>query len=839
MTETPPFQSAPTMSKRHPATPDPPASPQETAARGRRLLAENRFKEAVALLKGQQEKQPGQPWNDLLGQAWLGRARELADHGLYKEALLLWDNADALLDEAPEPHTRLSWLFNARRHGEAVRLFNDLEKSLRRDHPRLLETIRVLIAALLLAGYSEVREALPDGSPLHGQKKIARDALDAVLGGTADAEARIAAISNRSPFRQLRWILESLTTPRDDPKRVLNLLKKIPPGSPFTRLAELSRIRLLDGPELAAGLMALPNPDRWMAARLAGVSAARLELLEQWTENAEIGSGALLDHLLKPIAKRFDARLEPLVRRHALAMLPDHTDRQERFTNRFGPLVGFEKQRLAALDQESRGNMPVARAYWHKCLQLLETQKNKADTDLKIGQIHLRLAHLERHRNHPDGATIRAHLENCLLHDPEEYEAALWLIERLGEDGESETRQQWINLTLERFPKRTEILGIALETARDRGAHKRASGLARRILRLDPGNDAVRNIRIDSHLAHARKQLLDRRPDLAARELFKAGQSEWHGPPHAAIPLLQGLCALLGHAAKAERAFFRQARQLFDNDILFILHLLLECHRLNVHRSHPERVAAFREELRQWCQTPVDGPAAVLTLIERLAPHLRSDGQWVVEVLPLLEPWLLQGVALPFDDEQFGRLCRFFQDTRQFTLENRYGEAAQRRFPDDPRFLFHRLHGSSRGRITHIPQRDLPELRTAAQTARERGDTGTADEIDRFIAPRSDGPDLPSGLDAPSLLSKSQATRLVRELSRQLLEDFGDIRPTLGDKGLKTVLLQQLQETEFAAFGPFVLGHLIDRALARTAPSTNDGKNKKPPPQQLELDLFP
>ena len=825
------------MKTTHPPAPPTTASPEEACALAGRLLDEDRHREAAALLRPWREAHPGEPWDGLLARATLGRARELAAQGLYAEALLLWDEAAALLPEPPAIGERLLWLFNARRPGEATALFVAQGRRLRREQPRLLEAARPLIAALLLAGYAEVREALPENSPLHAQCATATAALEALCRGDDDARERIGAITPRSPYRHLRWILESFLLPARESKPIRALLKKVPADSPFAALAALARSRALDGPALAAHLLTLSDAVRPAAAALTGVTAQRLADLVRLTESA---SGAvLLERLMEPIARQADPAFEALARQCSLDLLPDHLDRQERFTARFGPLGDFEKYRLAALAQESQGNVPAARAYWVNALQALKKGRRGADTLLKSAQIHLRIAQIECHSHAPDQRVIRSHLESCLKLDPGERDALLWLIDRLAASGERALRQTWITRALAHHPKDVRLLTIALDAAEAAGAFKRAAGLARRILRLDPGNDAVRGMRIDAHLAHARKRLLGNRPDLARIELAKASRTEWHAPPNPAIPLLQGLAAFLAGEREAEREHLEQARRLLAHGGLYHLHLLRECRRLKLERTHPQGWADYLHGLTRWSQTLPEEPGPVAAMTDFLLDCLEADRSWVAEMLAHLEGYLRLGVDLAFDQGQSRRLCRLFHATGHLELEALHGEAAERRFPDDPGFLFHRLHGQSRGRVTHISRTDLPLLRQAAQAAWETGDDHSAGEIERFLAPRPDVPPLSPGLDAPSLLSRQRTARLVRELVRQIGEDYGDIRPTIGDRRLKALLLKQLQDTEFAAFGPFVLAHLIDRALAHDATGTPPKRPKAQEQLELNLDLDP
>jgi len=75
-----------------------------------------------------------------------------------------------------------------------------------------------------------------------------------------------------------------------------------------------------------------------------------------------------------------------------------------------------------------------------------------------------------------------------------------------------------------RWPENMRILEVALDTAIEAGAFKKAAGIAREMLALDSINSGVRERLVEAHLAHARKQIPKGRLDLARKELAQAGE---------------------------------------------------------------------------------------------------------------------------------------------------------------------------------------------------------------------------------------------------------------------------------------------------------------------------
>ena len=86
-----------------------------------------------------------------------------------------------------------------------------------------------------------------------------------------------------------------------------------------------------------------------------------------------------------------------------------------------------------------------------------------------------------------------------------------------------------------------------------RKAYKKAAGFARRLLKINPINPGVRRQMIELQVAHARKQMRAKRPDLAAKEL--AAAAEWERPdaPSGLLRIARGLVGSADRPARASR----------------------------------------------------------------------------------------------------------------------------------------------------------------------------------------------------------------------------------------------------------------------------------------------
>ena len=67
-------------------------SPQALAERGANALRQGQFKDATEIFKQLSREDPRAEWTQRLGDAYAGRARALAEKGMYKEAAIVLEN---------------------------------------------------------------------------------------------------------------------------------------------------------------------------------------------------------------------------------------------------------------------------------------------------------------------------------------------------------------------------------------------------------------------------------------------------------------------------------------------------------------------------------------------------------------------------------------------------------------------------------------------------------------------------------------------------------------------------------------------------------------------------
>jgi tetratricopeptide (TPR) repeat protein len=175
--------------------------------------------------------------------------------------------------------------------------------------------------------------------------------------------------------------------------------------------------------------------------------------------------------------------------------------------------------------------------------QLMASPAPNGDTDLHRLRIAMALRATELHDNcsvksyRPMIQTtstqlVARQLEQSLEYDPDDRDTYLRLIDYYRRGRRLKDVRRLLAQASDQWPKDMQMLQAALTTALDSGAFKKAAGIARQMLEIDPINTAVRERLVDAHLSHAHKQLKKVRPDLAHKEISNA--KDWaRGEPDA------------------------------------------------------------------------------------------------------------------------------------------------------------------------------------------------------------------------------------------------------------------------------------------------------------------
>jgi cellulose synthase operon protein C len=711
-------------------TPLPPLAAKATEA-----LRLGDFKQAIELLKRLVKQDARPEWRDALAEAYIGRARILAAKGMFEEAETALNKAAAPDGTVPDPLLYVQCLVKRGQVHKAAELavkYVGNDKVPVRIAPRLAE----LAAALWLAA------PVPPPSPADPKSEAGRwvehaaaaqQSLTAWIEGKPPQEIDqlLGRIPLRSAFGALRLILKSLLTAPDDPARARQLLDGIPPESAFASFRLAVEVALPGGPAEPATIPGVPSKAQQVfAVEVKGLSSAASQTAVQLAKAEKSGSAALLSFLAS------QSGILPVddVRRACLNLLPQAPHRLGQFESTFGPLPDFDRNRVLALAAEAGNDWERVERHWSAAALGIEVTDG-AESGLSAGVIYRHLAHLAR--GHPeiegDGTSEFPeieYLERSLRTDPDYLPAILQLI------GLYRTHQQdrdWHRLAddaAQRFPEESAILLQAMDSAIARKAYKKAVGFARKLLALDPINQAARQRMIELHISHARKQIRSKRADLAEKELAAAAEWERPGAPSFLLHINQGLAGCeLGQKPDAD-AQLRKGVELAGGGVAGWFRASLEHALMSAGKA---TAALLREELTR-AQQGAPTKEAIQSIVSAMSSTEAHESKKAAGALIFrIRSWLLKGSGLAWSAAEFHPIAEMFGRVDAYDLLSDYAKAGSQREPDEDTWDYYQLVGRRKGNPLRLSFEERDELFDMEEAAASRRDFHMVNRIRRFI----------------------------------------------------------------------------------------------------------
>jgi tetratricopeptide (TPR) repeat protein len=782
-------------------------------ARAAEALQQKRFKEAVELFKQLVRQDPRPEWREALAAAYGGRARALAAKGMFKEAAMVLENTLTPAGLLRDPHLYATCLIREGQQPKAAaHLLHCVASGAFPAGQRA--ALEELTAALLVAVPplpAPSRPDPPEAARWHELAAASREALAAWVDDAPAGEVHrcLERISLRSAFRPLRLLLKSLATLPPDPERTRRLLETIGPGSPFFPFRQAVEAAVCAGPGIDADAWHRLTPaQQAFAAETGGLPAASVQSLGRLSAAARGGPAALFAWLLK------QADLpQAEVRSACLNLLPQVPDRVPQFEKSFGPLPPLQRHRVQALAAEARGDWDAAERSWSRAARLAGAAGDRTSR-LSSGVIYRHLAHLAA--LHPEiegdgeGDPGIFYLERSGDVDPDHIPTVL---ARIAYYREASWEKDWHRLADEaaqRFPNDSQILLQATQSAAARRAYRKAAGFARRLLGIDPINPEARRQMIELQLAHARKQMRAKRPDLAAKELSQA--AEWDRPdaPSGLLRIARGLVALQGGDKGQAEAWLREGVALAGGGVAGWFRAVLEAELMGCAGGDARWL---RKELAAACRMPPT-KEPVLAVVSVLGHVEAGESKRALSALLLeMRAWLLQGSGIVWSPAEFQTLADVFVRFDAFDLLGTYARAARRREPANPEWRFHEIVARTRGNGDALTLAETDELDEMGKTASERRDFHAAKRIARFL-----GMDLPrpsrKGRMADDLednIDDAEMLELLRMVLKEMPKGAADtLRGRVGEIGRKAAV-----EETMDGFRSSELGAMLPEPMLR------------------------
>jgi len=834
--------------KKHLAVPSgrAPTPTRETALAD---LKVGRFREAISAYKALVKQDPA--LNEGLAAAYEGRARQLAAKGMDKEALVMWENR-ALLGDVPVRCEHLGLLIRLGRIDRALELYR--HPSVARD-AALLSSVRVYLAARYLAGSDEIGGRLAADDPVLVDGRVASRALTAYCSGDDPmlTEA-LGSIPFRSPYRDFAQILKALARLAEAPQEAARQLARIDQDSPFAGLACAAALALLPERELPGRLRGMEPAARELVFALRGWSPERCDL---WRELSTLGDTPSLK------------ALAGVVQRHSRALGPDWSRRaQLRLTFQSAPSgtgrlsalrpTVSESLLLQAWQREEEKDPWYIFEGWDLYAgPIIEDLKPPPGSEaaLALALVLRRADRLmgilnpQRPRGQGSSELTRMaalQLESSLVYDPDDRDIYLRLIDHYRGTGMLNESRRLLKQAQARWPADKPLLIAAMETALAGGAFKKAAGIGREILSVDPINTGVRERLVDAHLAHARKNLCGRRADLAAKALVEAGEWVRGERMDDKVELLRGFVVLAENEAEG-LSRLRSVAERLGNGLAARLTLGVEAAQSGV--SVPTLFAGLG-----WSSPPQVRPDDLLDFLARLRAFQDAGVELPHRFLESLSAPLQSAARLELDRGQLESACETLARAAMHKARFGFARAALRRYPGEPVFELHLFEAkhSDQGYLG-VEEREIERLEDAEQRAREAGDMRLAvrlgELLDRIgeMGPSAE-PMLPGGPGGASpgalfaemvgMLGVEGVLAMVKGPG-PLAEALREIQRELGAAGLRSLLEAiAANPAEFGAL-PFPGPDMRPAEPRRSSPRKRKHKGAVPPdPDQFDLDIF-
>lgn len=647
----------------------------ELQEKGSAFLREEKFQDALLCFKQLIKQGENSPQAlEGLAQAYVGRIEALAAKSMIKEAMVMLDTMISLCPDAEVDFLQLSLLLQAGQFAEAARLYTQCCRTLA---PARLLRLEALFGALLVAGVEGLRpKDFAEDSPIAQHYSAALTALEMFFAGRdSETQDALKQIPLRSPYRDLRTLLTGLLFLDSDKEKGETFLRKIKDDSPYFYHAA-GYLAADTSPEtFLHTLAAAPKQDYQLLREQYGLSHPQLQLLLELSRTD--GKATSLYRLVRKHSHCFTRwqrteimkNIFPFCQDQAVDVLPRSAD--------------FDKpeiHRISALAAEKDNDFSFAVMSWDEYLDTIDKQDPARHKEIALVMRHqARLMPLESYDVY-DVEDILATMLESLKYDASHVPTWLGAAEFAGRHLSWSRQYAIINDAVKKLPENVTILIAAMKACGQKGAYKKASGLARRVLAIDPINTSALDFLVEARLEHGRKLANQKKWLLAEQELQAADTRvkavRLRGRHHICLGMLQ-----LVQDNEEGAALIEAGRR--ENGSLFFGHLLTAL-EARLYRLPPGRRRDFdRELLAVAAAQDVDRNE----FIRLMSWMLSFDGeQWLAlkEICQLLKKYFSRAAQLEWGRDEGLSICKALDRAGLPTALARCSAQLHKKFDDDP-----------------------------------------------------------------------------------------------------------------------------------------------------------
>ncbi len=806
-------------------------------------LEAGQFKEVIAHCKELLKLERRPEWVEMLAKAYQGRASNLADKGMLKEAAAIWRNRAELCGSSLCEPLFFQLLMATGQIDEALALFS---KNQPEQEQGKVAPIREQFAAMAIAGFDQVLKTLPANDPVVQDYPAAMGALNAYCQKNDEQmQEQLKGIPFRSPYRDLRQILKALQLPADESKTTARLLARISDESPFAPLSHAVELALQPNATLFSKLPGESHEIHSFTAATKGWSKQQMQFIHELTQLDQPPSA---DALIRILIRSQKLLGDDFTRQACLRLLIHSPKSCARFKRAFGRLTPLEQTTIKAQGLALEGSHPMEVIdAWKGGFEYLEDMDDGSAPDVKL-TIAILLRHLleiQKSLGLPDAASLPLLIQS-LNYDPDDKESYLQLLPALRRENDLKTARDWLEQALKRFPEDIAILIEAVEMALASNAYKKAARIAARILEKDPINQRVRSALINAHLSHARKQITQSKYSLAEKELEAAAEWARSTSDKALVKLVKGVLLFKQGETSAAGTQLQAAEQELGGGVNGRFYLLLELARQKCNITTLLKKCGLSKSIGK-----IEQPDLMRLFKNLNGPLQAEDKELISTVFNNLKAPLKKCVHNNYSFSDGVQICETLNHFNIQSLRQSFAKAALKHWRQAPVYVYHELDAQFE-QSNRLSDRELSRLENAMRKSHHDGEMGVTHRIEKLLEreeesnpfggfnPFDDDPvgfqGLPAAPDMDFLVDMLIDTLPPDEVAK--------MKKMMGEEELRKSLKQFIIEQGGGGFfddidsSPHPFGAKQRKAPPKKRAAKKKAAKKKPPPDDRQMDLF-
>jgi tetratricopeptide (TPR) repeat protein len=747
-------------------------SPELLLKEGKQYLEKKNFREAINLFKILIKKHDNQQCKDYLAQAYEGRARELIEKDMGKEALVMLEHMKSVCNVDSDPVILMQVYFLNGQYKEAIEHYIAIEQKY--TGKESLKRLESIFAALILSGQEELLSVLPENHPLMVHRSIIIEAVEALSQGKDDrCRDLIQKISIRSPYKDYRLFLRGMISYYNgNEKEALSFFEKVSDISIIKKLAKALIDFLEDSLSLVGKESSFTKSQRSFLTVLRGHDREFVNVLDNITIAFSKNNYPHLFSQFRNYMSFFD---ETLVRRFCQGLISKNISLIRYYESLYGKISSVEYHRLKALAYERNHELEDANDHWDECLESMPVNMYGSKEAEKTARalIYRRIAANEAKLNYPPAPFMNPDrdyeiemLETSLNYDPYDKPTYDTIIEYYQEISDKKNIKKWIDKLIEHFPEDTSALYCAAQSYFDRKAYKKSVSFLERILKIDPINKEAREKKIAVHITKARNDIEKKKFHLARKEFEAAALCGKGKSKHYGSTLIKwGTMELLAQDTEKGYDLLREGFTLEDSGIGAALVVHIESQRVGLSPSVYKDYDDFLKRLLKDYK-----PEYAMELVDKMLPYIQINYDGKNSDIKAVQSYLKKTLKHSFTSSELLQICLYLFMTYDFTLLKKYSERGKKQYPEINLFTYYFILGKCKGEIHKLTFQDKEQLEKALERAEKSGDKESASKIEMLL----------KQIELSSYFTGSKAQQLNRIVEEFLKRKKGE-QPSMDD----------------------------------------------------------